>query len=70
MQWGDRHATPPGGPPRVHVHVACGHDAHPRMVCSHCNETLAAGDLRVRPGPGASERQRAGGVLPASADAA
>lgn len=66
MQWGDRYAPPPGGPPRVHVHTACGHDAHPRLVCSHCQQTIRPSELKVRPGPGADERQRAQPLLPVS----
>jgi DNA-binding HxlR family transcriptional regulator len=64
MQWGDQHATPAGGPPRVHVHVKCGHDAHPRLVCAHCNDTIRLADLKVRPGPGANAQQRAEPLLP------
>jgi DNA-binding HxlR family transcriptional regulator len=65
MQWGDKHAAGEEGPPRVVVHATCGHDADPRMRCSHCDEPLAGRDLLVRPGPGANERQLADGVLPA-----
>jgi DNA-binding HxlR family transcriptional regulator len=65
MAWGDKHATPPGGPPRVTVHDACGHDAHPRLHCSHCGEPLR-GDTHARPGPGATTEQIAAGVLPAA----
>jgi DNA-binding HxlR family transcriptional regulator len=64
LQWGDKHAAPPDGPPRVHVHTACGHDAHPRMHCSHCGEPLDAPDLKVRPGPGANKRQQHEPLLP------
>lgn len=64
LQWGDRHATPPNGPPRVLVHATCGHDADPALCCSHCNETIESRDLKVRPGPGADARQRAEPVLP------
>ena len=65
MQWGDRYATGQAGPPRVIVHATCGHDADPALRCSHCDEALEARDVRVRPGPGADERQLADGVLPA-----
>jgi DNA-binding HxlR family transcriptional regulator len=68
MQWGDRHAPPAGGPPRIHVHTACGHDAHPKLVCSHCNETIQPARLKVRPGPGADAQQRAEPLLPAPAE--
>jgi DNA-binding HxlR family transcriptional regulator len=64
MQWGDRYAAPPGGPPRVMVHAACGHDADPQLHCSHCGERIETGELRVRPGPGADDRQRADPLLP------
>jgi len=66
MQWGDKHAAPSGGPPRVAVHTACGHDADPALRCTHCGEVIAPGEIRVRPGPGATEEQVAEGVLPAS----
>src|SRR3712207_2717059 len=45
MQWGDKHAAP-DGPPRVHVHAACGHDADPELHCSHCHEPIDTRDLR------------------------
>ena len=63
LQWGDAYAAP-DGPPRVQVHLACGHDAHPQMRCSHCGEVIARGELTSRPGPGANEQQIAAGVLP------
>jgi len=65
MQWGDRHAATPEGPPRVYVHAACGHDADPQLQCGHCGEPIATGELRVRPGPGATAAQRADPLLPA-----
>jgi hypothetical protein len=49
----------------VLVHPACGHDAEPALHCGHCGEVLEPGELRVRPGPGADERQRAEPLLPA-----
>lgn len=64
MQWGDRHLAA-NGPPRVPVHTVCGHDAEPRLVCSHCSQPIKAEELRVRPGPGANEAQRAEPLLPA-----
>ncbi len=65
LQWGDRHATPDGGPPRVLVHTACGHDADPRLHCSHCGEPIHGRELKARPGPGATPGQRAEPLLPA-----
>ncbi len=63
MQWGDTHAAP-DGPPRVLVHARCGHDAAPALQCAHCEQEIRAGELRVRPGAGANERQRAEPMLP------
>ena len=63
LEWGDKHAAP-AGPPRVQVHVTCGHDAHPQLHCSHCGEVIERGQLVSRPGPGATAEQRAEGVLP------
>ena len=51
--WGDRWATPPGGPPVLFQHQACGHVCTPQTVCSHCGEPIAADELEVLPGPGA-----------------
>jgi DNA-binding HxlR family transcriptional regulator len=65
MQWGDRYAAP-NGPPRVHVHTACGHDADPELRCGHCGGKLTPRELRIRPGPGASRAQRAEPLLPAT----
>ncbi len=53
LRWGDRHAAP-DGPPVVVEHRACGHDAAPRMHCSHCGKPLEPADVVVRPGPGAA----------------
>ena len=63
LQWGDTYAAP-DGPPRVYVHSACGHDADPRLHCSHCGERITARELKVRPGPAADERQLAEPLLP------
>src|SRR5215213_9771253 len=49
LQWGDAHAAP-HGPPRVLVHARCGHDAEPALHCSHCEQEIGRGELRVRPG--------------------
>ena len=64
MQWGDRYTAGTEGPPVVPVHTTCGHDAEPRLHCSHCGEPIAPTDVRIRPGPGADEQQRARGVVP------
>jgi DNA-binding HxlR family transcriptional regulator len=51
--WGDRWATPPGGPPAIFQHRVCGHRFTPRVACSQCGEPVAADELEVLPGPGA-----------------
>jgi len=66
LQWGDAHAAR-DGPPRVLVHARCGHDAHPQLQCAHCEEEIRPGELRVRPGPGATEDQRGEPMLAACA---
>src|SRR5215470_2948402 len=54
----------PAGPPMVVVHSACGHDAQPELRCTHCGEVIKPGEVLVRPGPGANERQQAEPLLP------
>jgi DNA-binding HxlR family transcriptional regulator len=63
LQWGDAYAAP-GGPPRVLVHARCGHDAHPALHCAHCEQEIGPGELRVRPGEGATGAQRDEPLLP------
>jgi DNA-binding HxlR family transcriptional regulator len=58
--WGDRWVTPPGGPPVLFRHRACGHTLTPQVACSHCGEPIAAEKLDVLPGPGG---RRARGTL-------
>jgi DNA-binding HxlR family transcriptional regulator len=53
MQWGDRYNAPPGGPPVLLEHRPCGHEAHPRLTCSHCAEEIDPREMRPVPGPGA-----------------
>lgn len=65
VQWGDKHVYGVDNAPRVFVHASCDHDADPQLHCSHCGERIKPRELRVRPGPGATEKQKAGGVLPA-----
>ena len=39
MSWGDTYKN--DTPPVRLVHRPCGHEAHPRMTCSHCAEPLS-----------------------------
>ena len=51
--WGDRWATPEGGPPLVFRHRACGHHFTPTVSCGTCGQPLRPGDVEALPGPGA-----------------
>ena len=50
--WGDRWATPEGGPPMQVRHRSCGATSTPTVCCSGCGEPLHADDAVVLPGPG------------------
>jgi DNA-binding HxlR family transcriptional regulator len=51
--WGDRWATPVGGPPAVFQHRACGHACTPTVACSECGAPIEPEEMLVLPGPGA-----------------
>jgi DNA-binding HxlR family transcriptional regulator len=51
MRWGDRHLQGALGPPVVLRHNACGHEADPLLVCSHCREPLRPHDVTPERGP-------------------
>jgi DNA-binding HxlR family transcriptional regulator len=48
MDWGDRWATDPDGPPVTLTHKPCGHDGTPIFTCPHCSEKVTARDMRFR----------------------
>jgi DNA-binding HxlR family transcriptional regulator len=54
MEWGDRHAPSPGGPPTVLRHIDCGGTLTRNRTCARCGALLDYGDVRAEPGPGAS----------------
>ncbi|MEU6037933.1 helix-turn-helix domain-containing protein [Actinomadura sp. NPDC047616] len=54
MAWGDKWQTPPGGPPALLVHDACGREFTPRVCCSECGAEITAGTVTARSGPGAA----------------
>ncbi|MFF0492527.1 winged helix-turn-helix transcriptional regulator [Nocardia sp. NPDC004068] len=54
MAWGDKWATPPGGPPVELVHDDCGRKFTPQVSCSSCGQPLAAPRVTALPGPGAA----------------
>jgi HxlR-like helix-turn-helix protein len=51
--WGDRWATPEGGPPMAFRHRGCGQVFTPVVSCSACGEPLRPGEVDPLPGPGA-----------------
>jgi DNA-binding HxlR family transcriptional regulator len=54
MQWGDRHAPPPGGPAVLLEHRGCGGRVDEHRMCARCHERLEVHDVRALPGPGAA----------------
>ena len=50
MEWGDRYKVE--DPPVRLFHKACGAEADPHLVCSHCAEPVAYGDLHAEYAPG------------------
>ncbi|AXE24085.1 transcriptional regulator [Streptomyces globosus] len=51
MQWGERHAAGPEGPPRRTEHIGCGGPVHAVLTCADCarpvaNEEVTAGWVR------------------------
>jgi DNA-binding HxlR family transcriptional regulator len=59
LRWGDTYMAGKAGPPLETVHATCDHVFHMVPTCSHCGEEVKPRDLRPRPGPGATKRQRA-----------
>jgi DNA-binding HxlR family transcriptional regulator len=53
--WGDRWATPEGGPPIRFEHLDCGHGFTPTVNCSACGLPVSAGSVECKPGPGGRE---------------
>lgn len=48
MEWGDRWASPDGGPVRV-LHERCGHDVHVEIRCPHCDQSVGHSELLAKP---------------------
>ena len=51
MRWGDKWKSD-NKPPVKLIHNSCGHEADPKLVCSHCGEELRAREVTAAPGPG------------------
>lgn len=50
--WGDRWATPEGGPPVRFIHSGCGHHFTPRVSCSVCGGAIDQDQVQLEAGPG------------------
>jgi DNA-binding HxlR family transcriptional regulator len=59
--WGDRWATPEGGPPVRYRHRDCGEVFTPAVCCSSCGQPVTADQVDLLPGPGG--RQAPGTML-------
>ncbi|HEY0516196.1 MAG TPA: helix-turn-helix domain-containing protein [Solirubrobacteraceae bacterium] len=55
MNWGDRYATPAGGPAVLIEHRGCGGAVDEHRICERCGARLRAPDAIGRPGPGAPD---------------
>ena len=53
LQWGDKYAAPPAGPPVLLRHRGCGGDVDEHRICAACGARLSARDVRASVGPGA-----------------
>lgn len=54
MAWGDKWATPAGGPPVRLVHQECGEEFTPQVCCSACGKPVDAENVTALAGPGAA----------------
>jgi DNA-binding HxlR family transcriptional regulator len=59
--WGDRWATPQGGPPLRYRHRDCGKVFTPTVCCPACGKDVQADNVDLLPGPGG--RQAPGTML-------
>jgi DNA-binding HxlR family transcriptional regulator len=60
MKWGDRHYSPPGGPPRLTLHAGCGGNIGSDFRCDRCGKRAGTGEIELPPGPGAPPAEHAG----------
>lgn len=56
-QWGERHFSA-AGPRRIFSHSHCGTRLDTAGACPECGQVVRAGDIEVRPGPGADPTWR------------
>ena len=52
--WGDKWLAGKAGPPVLYGHHACGEISHVDLRCSHCGESMHAGDVDAEAGPGSA----------------
>jgi DNA-binding HxlR family transcriptional regulator len=53
LQWGDKHAVSPAGPPVLLRHRDCGGTVDEHRMCADCGARLSVRDVRATLGPGA-----------------
>jgi DNA-binding HxlR family transcriptional regulator len=53
MQWGDRYAVAPAGPPVVLTHRDCGQPVRLQLTCADGHSPASAREVTPVPGPGA-----------------
>jgi DNA-binding HxlR family transcriptional regulator len=53
MQWGDRYATPAGGPAVLIEHKGCGGRLDAHRICTRCGEPVEVREAAAKAGPGA-----------------
>ena len=53
MQWGDRHAAGPAGPPALLTHRDCGEPVRLELTCAAGHKLASAREVTPLPGPGA-----------------
>jgi hypothetical protein len=53
MQWGDRHAVSPAGPPALLTHRDCGEPVRLELTCAAGHRLASAREVTPVPGPGA-----------------
>jgi len=53
MEWGDRYAAGPEGPPIRLTHRDCGEPVHVQLACSAGHTLGSPREVRMQPGPGA-----------------
>jgi len=58
LQWGDRYALEPAGPPRIFRHRECGGLMGAHCNCESCGQWLDSEDVISELGPGARARRQ------------